>query len=175
MAYLRANLRFDTFGINSATKFLRFGEMPSEITTLLREWKIVYGLRFDKRAGPFHDTVLLYVKEGSAVPRILKAIRKNWVRIKGRYIRKANEEALMEQELTYFVNLLHSKGHANIIVAGDFNRPLEDIRPLAHSLRLEVAQSDYHATHINRESDNAETSQTDYILCSVKWSNTRSL
>lgn len=83
--------------------------------------------------------------------------------------------AEMEQELKYFVEMLKSKGHASLIVAGDFNRPLEQMQALAHSLRLTVAQSDYHATHINRESDLAETSQTDYILCSENWSNTRAL
>lgn len=89
--YLRANLRYDKFEITSSCKFLRFGKMLREITNLLRHWKVVHAVKFDKIEGKFFDTILLYVKEGRMIPKILKVIRKHWIRAEGRYVRRDSE------------------------------------------------------------------------------------
>lgn len=47
LKYLRSNLRFDKFEISSASKFIRFGEMPRELLNNLRLWKVVHAIRQD--------------------------------------------------------------------------------------------------------------------------------
>lgn len=87
-------LRYDTFEITSTSKFIRYGEAPKEIMDLLRQWKVVYAIRFDSKDGPFKDTTLLYIKEGKVVPKILKATRKHWVRVQGKFVKRDSEAGM---------------------------------------------------------------------------------
>lgn len=105
----------------------------------------------------------------------LSDIRKeSTVVIVGHYAQPPHQEALSE-ELSFFVEYLHRKGHRNVVVAGDFNRPVTEMNALANRLQLTLAQDNFHPTHKNKPSDSQAMSQTDFILCSNFWHSTKAL
>jgi hypothetical protein len=84
---------FEKFGITAESRFLRFGETPEALSNSLRAWKAVFTMRRERQEGEFYFTIRLYLKDGQLVPRCLKLIRKHWIRVKGRYIKKKSIEA----------------------------------------------------------------------------------
>jgi len=73
-------------------KFLRFGEIPSNVTTTLRDPHIVYAIMEDTKARMENDrsTFRLYVKEHAKFFKVLDVVRKGWFKDKGVYMRKGN-------------------------------------------------------------------------------------
>jgi len=90
--YLRDQLVYQNHQINPQMKFLRFGEIPSDVTTTLRDRHIVYAIMEDTKARMENDrsTFRLYVKEQAKFFEALDVVRKGWFKDKGVHMRKGN-------------------------------------------------------------------------------------